>query len=117
MTHEEQAEIIAKACGQAGIGSDIRWIENKKQADTWAERIATDCQFEKPIPVKSSYMYCNSLDMCFFYYQGTPAVAYTGYLTADCQDITSGKLIEAFQTANKILQLMEKFEEEHHDQQ
>ena len=78
MTHEEQAEIIAKACGQAGIGSDIRWIENKKQADTWAERIATDCQFEKPIPVKSSYMYCNSLDMCFFYDQGTPAVAYTG---------------------------------------
>ena len=34
MTEQQQAELIATACKEAGLDSHIRWIDTKKQADT-----------------------------------------------------------------------------------
>jgi len=112
MTAERQAELIAKACKEAGLDSHIRWIAKKNEAQTWAERIAVQFKGAGQLPVKNSYMYCDKLDMCFFYGpQDTPQMSYAGYVTAASSDITEGKLVEAFRKADTVLQAMKQLAE------
>lgn len=113
MTEQRQAELISEACKEAGLDGHIRWIEVKKQADTWAEKIAVRFKGRNSLPVKNSYMYCDTLDMCFCYnQQGTPIMAYAGYVTVDSSDITEGKLLEAFRRARQVLSTMKELAEE-----
>ena len=107
MTPEQQEKLITAACHEAGLTAHVRWIANKRQAETWAERIAMRFKGTSPMVFKNSYMYCDTLDMCFFYTpQGVPQVAYAGYATADSADITKGKLVEAFRKADTVLRRM-----------
>lgn len=119
MTQERQAELIYKACKEAGLDGHIRVINRKKDATTLAEKIAVRfMQDDQQLPVKNSYMFCETLDMCFFFtQQGTPQVAYAGYAHADSPDIrktdiAEGRLIEAFRKAGKVLQAMKRLAEE-----
>lgn len=113
MTEQRQAELIAAACKEAGLDGHIRWIEGRKQAHTWAEKIAVRFKGNSNLPVKNSYMYCDTLDMCFCYnQQGTPIMSYAGYVTADSPDITEGKLLEAFRLARQVLSAMRELAEE-----
>lgn len=113
MTEQRQAELIGAACKEVGLDGHIRWIEGRKQADTWAEKIAMRFKGNNAIPVKNSFMYCDTLDMCFFYNEaGTPFMTYAGYVTADSKDITEGKLIEAFRKAGQLLSTMKELAEE-----
>ena len=81
MTPERQAEPTAVACKQVG----------------------------QQFPMKNSYMFCDTLDMCFFYGPGdTPKVAYAGHAGADERDITEGKLVEAFRKADAVLRAMKR---------
>lgn len=113
MTEQRQAELISAACKEAWLDGHIRWIEVKKQADTWAEKIAVRFKGRNSLPVKNSYMYCDTLDMCFCYnQQGTPIMAYAGYVTVDSPDITEGKLLEAFRRARQVLSTMKELAEE-----
>lgn len=113
MTKERQAELIAAACKEAGLDGHIRWIEGRKQANTWAEKIAVRFKGNGPLPVKNSYMYCDTLDMCFFYdKQGTPFMTYAGYVAADSKDITEGTLIETFRRARQVLNTMRELAKE-----
>lgn len=113
MTKEKQAELITAACKEAGLDGHIRWIEGKKQANTWAEKIAVRFKGENSLPVKNSYMYCDTLDMCFFYNeQGTPFMTYAGYVTAESKDIAEGNLFEAFRRARQVLSTMKELSEE-----
>ena len=122
MTREQQAENIHQACREAGLDGHVKWIERKTQAGTWAEKIAVQFKERDPLPVKNSYMYCNTLDMCFFYGQGdTPSMAYAGQVSVDNTDIKEGKLLEAFKKARQVLgtmkELAAKQEESNHLQQ
>lgn len=95
------------------------WIWRKTQAGTWAEKIAVQFKERDPLPVKNSYMYCNTLDMCFFYGPGdTPSMAYAGQVSVDNTDIKEGKLLEAFKKARQVLgtmkELAAKQEESNH---
>lgn len=113
MTPERQAELITTACREVGLDTHIRWIEGKRQAQTWAERIAVRFMGAAQLPVKNSYMFCDTLDMCFFYTpQGVPQVAYAGYAAAASADLAEGKLVEAFRKADTVLRLMKKLAEE-----
>ena len=88
MTERQQAEFISAACREAGLDGHIEWIEGRKQAHTWAERIAVRFKGNGRLPVKNSYMYCDTLD------------------------ITEGKLVKAFQTADTVLRIMKRLAEE-----
>ena len=114
MTPERQAELISVACKQAGVDSHIRWIERRKEAQTWAEKIAVQfMRAGQQLPVKNSYMFCDTLDMCFFYTsQGVPQAAYAGLTAAASKDLEEGKLAEAFRKADTVLRLMKKLAEE-----
>ena len=66
-------------------------------------------QTGQQFPVKNSYMFCDTLDMCFFFGPGdTPKVAYAGHAGADERDITEGKLVEAFRKADTVLRAMKR---------
>lgn len=113
MTDKQQAAFIAMACKEAGLDTHVRWIEKKSQAQTWAERIAIRFKGRGHLPVKNSYMYCDTLDVCFFYSDGrTPTIAYAGYATAGSPDITEGRLVEAFKKADTVLRAMKRLSEE-----
>ena len=113
MTERQQAEFISAACREAGLDGHIEWIEGRKQAHTWAERIAVRFKGNGRLPVKNSYMYCDTLDMCFFYTsQGVPQAAYAGLTAAASKDLEEGKLAEAFRKADTVLRLMKKLAEE-----
>ena len=80
----------------------LKIAKRKAQAQTWAEKIAVRFKGKDPLPVKNSYMYCDTLDMCFYYEpDGTPGMTYAGYVTADSADIKDGKLMEAFRKARE----------------
>ena len=113
ITGEKQAEIIAQACKENGLDGHIKWIRWKKDAGTRAEQMARDnkvyLEGTRPFPVKNSYMYCDSLDMCFFFLLGTKAtLTYSGRTNAGLPDIKDGKIIKAFEAAQKVLDRMEK---------
>ncbi len=113
MTEQRQAELIAAACREAGLDAHIKWIERKKEAHTRAEQIAACFKGEAPLPVKNSYMFCETLDMCFFYTpQGEPQFAFSGYARLNSPDIAEGKLVEAFRNADTILRAMKRLTEE-----
>lgn len=113
MTVQRQAELIAAACKEAGLDGHIKWIEKKAHAQTWAERLAERFRGSRKLPVKNSYMYCDTLDMCFFYSEaGTPYMTYAGYVTVDSKDIIEGKLLEAFRKARQVLSTMKELTEE-----
>ncbi len=114
MTAEREAELIAKAVKEVGLDTHIRWIDTHKQAGkTWAERIMERFRDRRRLPVKNSYMFCDTLDMCFAYTpNGTPVMTYAGCASAGCVDITEGKLAEAFCKADIILRAMKRLAEE-----
>lgn len=109
LPEDKQAAIIEKACKLANLGSHIKWITLKKDAGTLAEQIAARFKSGERMPVKNSYMYCDTLDMCFFFLRGcTPAVAYAGYTVALSKDATGG-LAHAFSKAEEVLRYMVEF--------
>lgn len=116
MTDKQQARAIAKACNEAGVDSHIKWHNCAADLHTWAERISGRFRDgRQPRPVKNSYMYCDTLDMCFFYGGPSgdiPYMTYAGYVTAGSPDITEGKLAKAFQTAEAVLKTMKRLAEE-----
>lgn len=109
MKPEIEERLISTACKEAGLDSHIRWIKRAKDAGTWAERIAERFREGRDMPVKNSYMYCDTLDMCFFYDRAEkPHMTYAGYATASSPDITEGKLVKAFEKAQEVLKAMSR---------
>lgn len=118
MTEDKQAELIHKACRECGLDGHVKWIETRKDTQTWAEKIAERFRQNRNIPVKNSYMYCDQLDMCFFYTAwDLPVVTYAGFAGVNDKDITEGQLEQAFRKAREVLEAMRRLaaEEAEHD--
>lgn len=102
--HSQQAKALEVAAKKCGLDCHISFIEKKSQLYTWADRIAGRF-FRKMMPVKRSYLYCDSLDIDFFFLEdGTAVYTYAGY--ADQRDATE-KIVDAFCIANKMRLEME----------
>lgn len=83
LSTEQQATAIEAACKAANLDAHITRITAKSRAATWAEKLAVRFKLDREdLVVKNSYMYCDALDMCFFFLNGrTPAFAYAGYIS------------------------------------
>lgn len=105
-TVEQQTQAMEQAFKQYNLDCHIVYKERKSEFHTWAEQIAKRF-FRKGMPIKNSYMYCNALDMCFFFLKdGTAIYTYAGY--ADQWDGTEEKIVNAFRIANKVRTAMEE---------
>lgn len=113
MTSEKQAELITKACEKVGLKCSIKWIGKKSDANTYAEKIALLFKGKGKLPVKDSYMYCDSLDVSIFYGKDdTPMVSYAGYTKAKSSDLCKGKLTNAFDKIKELLDVMDELAKE-----
>mgnify|MGYP000724286058 FL=1 len=118
MTADKQAELIHNACRECGLDGHVKWIEGKQDVQSWAEKIAERFRNKRNMPIKNSYMYCDQLDMCFFYTEwDLPVVTHAGYAGVNDTDITQGKLGQAFRKAREVLEAMRRLatEEVEHD--
>ena len=110
LTDADQEKIIQNACRRAGLYGHVKWLQTHRDAHTWAEKIAY--MYRKPgyriMPTKGSVMYCETLDMCFFFMYGkTPAMAYAGYMAAGGSD-NAEKLATAFKKGEELLRFMQE---------
>lgn len=112
MKVEDISDMLSRAAREAGLDGHIKIIERRSEAHTWAEKIAERFR-TNAIPVKNSYMYCDTLDMCFFYSNDlTPTFTYAGYTTLNAPDIKDNKLQEAFTKARELLLIMGRISKE-----
>ena len=103
---------IEAACKAANLDAHITRITAKSRAVTWAEKLAVRFKLDREdLVVKNSYMYCDALDMCFFFLNGrTPAFAYAGYTVVRSADANGG-LVKAFAKADEVLRYMAEYQE------
>ena len=102
-TNEQQEQALSIAFKKCGLNNHTVYFEKKSDMQTWADKLM-GFFFRKGMPVRKSYMYCETLDMTFFFtLEGRAMYAYSGY--ADERD--SGKnLIEAFNKADEVRKAM-----------
>ena len=106
---EKSADCIRRACEACGIDGHVVWFSNQIKPNSPDQKIAASTLNRNNFPAKVSFMYCDGLDMCFFYGPGGKAYcSYSGLTSAGSEDIRSN-LVMAFKTAEKILDYMEKF--------
>jgi hypothetical protein len=67
------------ACIELGFDGHIKEIRFKKDAYTYAERIALNYK-KPPFGVKNSYMYLNGVDFCLFEVNGKCDFSISGYV-------------------------------------
>lgn len=70
---------IHSACRELGYDGHVKEIKFKKDAHTYAEKIALN--FKKPpFGVKNSYMYLDAIDFCLFENHGECDFSISGYV-------------------------------------
>lgn len=88
------------ACRELGYDGHIKEINYKKDACSYAERIALN--FKKPpFGVKNSYMYLNGVDFCLFEVNGECDFSISGYVRGDDK-------INIIDAINRVLKLCER---------
>lgn len=105
-TEEQFALALSEAAKKCGLDSHIYYLKRKADMQTWADRVI-GCCYRKGMPVKRSYMFCDALDMTFFFLPSGKAVY--SYAGQDNQsDATEEKIVNAFRKANEMRIEMEK---------
>ena len=70
---------IHSACRELGYDGHVKEIKYKKDAYTYAERIALNFK-NPPFGVKNSYMYLDGIDFCLFEVNGECDFSISGYV-------------------------------------
>lgn len=105
---KKQAEYIKTACQEAGIGGHTILFSGSIKPTTPAQKIVAEIVGKDEFLAKISFMYCDELDMCFFYDQtGAARMSYSGATKAGSDDIRHN-LVMAFKTAEIILDKMQE---------
>ena len=105
---KKQAEYIQAACQEAGIGGHAILFTGGIKPTTPAQKIAAEIVGKNEFLAKISFMYCDELDMCFFYDRtGAARMSYSGAAKAGSDDIRHN-LVMAFKTAEIVLDKMQE---------
>ena len=66
LTIEQERDALYNAARRVGLDARITYMERKGDAHTYAEKLMLNSD-RKGMPYKSSYLYCDALDTCFFF--------------------------------------------------
>lgn len=66
MNIDEKSAALHDAARLCGFDGHVNVITYKNECFTHAEQIA-ETHMARPFPVKNSYLYCGTLDTCFYY--------------------------------------------------
>ena len=104
----KQAEHIQKACLECGLAGTITWFSKDLKPTTPAGQIMREIKNRPDFPAKTSFMFCEELDMCFFYgSDGAARCSYSGTAKVGSEDIKHN-IVAAFKTAEKVLEKMQE---------
>ena len=105
LTIEQETEALHNAARKAGLDAHIVRMERKSDAHTYAEKLMLNC-YRKGMPYKSSYLYCDTVDACFFFdHDGKASVSFSAIWRSGAKDL--GKpLKEAFGYIQRMLDAM-----------
>ena len=104
-SHEQQEKAMRIAAKRMNLDAHITTLRYKKDLHTWADRILTRF-FRKGMPIKRSYLFCDCLDVDFFFTEsGEAAFTYAGY--ADHKECDDEKLLKAMQIAKQMREEMQ----------
>lgn len=80
MNNYEKREALHDAARMCGLDGHVKVINYKNECSTHAEQIA-EAQMARPFPVKNSYLYCGTLDACFYYdREDNACCSFSGYV-------------------------------------
>ena len=98
------------ACRELGFDGHIKEIRFKKDASTYAERIAI--QYKKPpLAVKNSYLYLDCVNFCFFENRGECDFAISGYIYGNDKLYIKGAIEKALKLCELTTLKMKEREE------
>ena len=66
LTIEQERDALYNAARRVGLDAHVAYMERKGDAHTYAEKLMLN-SYRKGMPYKSSYLYCDTLDTCFFF--------------------------------------------------
>lgn len=66
LTIEQERDALYNAARTVGLDAHVAYMERKGDAHTYAEKLMLN-SYRKGMPYKSSYLYCDTLDVCFFF--------------------------------------------------
>ena len=105
LTIEQEREAIYAAARRSNLDAHIQTMDRKSDAHTCAEKLMLS-SYRKGMPYKSSYLYCDTLDACFYFdHDGCACVTVSARWCNGAKDL--GKPIkEAFEYIQKMLDAM-----------
>lgn len=105
--NEKQERCITEACKECGLGGSVIWFSDDIKPHTPAQKIIREIVNKNTFPSKISFMFCDELDMCFFFGpDGAPRCTYSGTAKAGSDDIRHN-IVAAFEKAEKVLDMMQ----------
>lgn len=66
LTHDQEQEALYNAARSANLDAHIKYMERKSDAHTLAEKLMLN-SYRRGMPYKASYLYCDTLDVCFYF--------------------------------------------------
>ena len=80
MNNSEKSKALHDAARMCGLDGHVKVVNYKNECVTPAEQIA-ESQLARPFPAKNSYLYCGTLDACFYYdREDNACCAFSGYV-------------------------------------
>lgn len=105
---EQKAEIIHDSARECGLDSHITYSEKRSDLYTMAEKDMGWMGFSKNMPHKNSYLYCDSVDACFYISREDMAcVTFAARWFAGSKDLTLERMEIALMYINSMLDAMQ----------
>ena len=106
LTNEQKSEIIHKSARACGLDGHIVVADKQSNLYTYAEKFMGKMSHYKN-PHKNSYLYCDSVDACFFIERDIANVTFTARWYAGSKDLNISHMEKTVITINKMLETMQ----------
>lgn len=101
-----QEKAIEESANELGLDTHISRMNRVTDLYTGAEKLM---EFSKNKPYKKSYLWCDKLDVCFFFDENNKACfSMSGRWTSDSKDLTNHSLYYALGKIKRMVSLMDK---------
>lgn len=111
LSFEEQEKIIEDAADACKMDVRISHMARKADLHTAAEKLMGQRAFLKGKPYKQSYLWCDAVDICFFFsdqYEATACATFTALWSVGIKDLTTSAAVNAVRKVEDMLALMQK---------
>lgn len=99
MTIEQQQKILHAACEKCGLDGHLVTADKMSELYTWAEKI----MHKTKAPHKNSYVFCDTVDVCFYIDSGKACCTFAAKWRFGAADLHRDTYNKAFTTINDML--------------